>query len=133
MADITTKRDTLPNRTLLQGLLDDHLLLSAVVLCVLLIGYQLAVPLLQPPRIQPVTEWLRTVLAWPQVLVVAWVAVQLRRTQKPGAAAVSWAALALLSYAVGCTLWTIAHVAVNPQGVPIPSLPDLLFLLQYPC
>jgi signal transduction histidine kinase len=102
MADTAKERDPPPSRTLLQNLLGDRLLLSSFVVCVLLIGYQLTVTLLQPPWIKPVTDWLR-------------------------------AALALLSYAVGRTLWTIADVAVYPQGVPIPSLPDVFFILQYPC
>jgi signal transduction histidine kinase len=108
-------------------------LLSAFVICGLLIGYQLTVTILQVPWIKPATDWLRMALAWPQFLVVAWVSMRLSRAHQPGA--ISWrlGALAMLSYAVARTTWTIADVFVYPHGVPFPSLPDLFFILQYPC
>jgi signal transduction histidine kinase len=109
------------------------LLLSAFVVCILLIGYQLSVTLLQPPWIKPVTDWLRAALAWPQLLAVAWVAVHLLRTRQPGAVAWCCAALGLLSYAIARTTWTLADALIYPHGVPFPSLPDLFFILQYPC
>jgi signal transduction histidine kinase len=133
MAGTHATRVPPPRPTLLQNLLDDRVLLSAFVVCILLIGYQLSVTLLQPPWIKPVTDWLRTGLAWPQLLVVVWVAVRLLRTQQPGALAWSCAALGLLSYAIARTTWTIADVVLYPHGVPFPSLPDLFFILQYPC
>jgi signal transduction histidine kinase len=133
MADPCARRDVAPRYALLRCLLDDRLLLSAFLLCILLIAYQVSVTLIQPPWIKPVTNWLRTGLAWPQMLVVAWVAARLLRTHQPGAVAVSWGALGMLSYAVARTTWTIADVAVYPHGVPFPSLPDLFFILQYPC
>jgi signal transduction histidine kinase len=133
MADIRAKRDAAPRYALLRGLLDDRLLLSAFLVCTLLIAYQVSVIVLQPPWIKPVTDWLRTGLAWPQLLVVAWVAVSLLRTHQPGALAWCCGALGMLSYAVARTTWTIADVALYPHGVPFPSLPDLFFILQYPC
>jgi signal transduction histidine kinase len=99
----------------------------------LLIAYQVSVTLLQPTWIKPVTDWLRTGLAWPQLLVVAWVAVHLVRTHQPGAVAWCCAAVGMLFYAVARTTWTIADVVLDPKGVPFPSLPDLFFILQYPC
>jgi signal transduction histidine kinase len=122
-----------PSGTLLQNLRDDRVLLSAFVVCALLIGYQLSVTLLQPPWIKPVTDGLRAALAWPQLLVVVGLAVHLLRTHQPGAAAWCCAALGLLSYAVARTTWTLADALVYAHGVPFPSLPDLFFILQYPC
>ncbi|HEV2462028.1 MAG TPA: hypothetical protein VGS80_27050, partial [Ktedonobacterales bacterium] len=133
MADITAKRSPSPSRTVLQNILYDRVLLSAFVVCGLLIGYQLSVTLLQPPWIKPATDWLRTTLAWPQLLVVAWVAVHLLRIHGRDATAWYCAALGMLSYAVARTTWTIADVLIYPHGVPFPSLPDLFFILQYPC
>jgi signal transduction histidine kinase len=133
VADITAKRSPSPSRTVLQNILYDRVLLSAFVVCGLLIGYQLSVTLLQPPWIKPATDWLRTTLAWPQLLVVAWVAVHLLRIHGRDATAWYCAALGMLSYAVARTTWTIADVLIYPHGVPFPSLPDLFFILQYPC
>jgi signal transduction histidine kinase len=138
MADTHThasakRRDVVPRSALIRSILDDHVLLGAFLVCLLLIAYQLSVTLLQPPWVKPVTDWLRTGLAWPQLLVVAWVAVQLLCTRQPGAVTWCCVTLGMLSYAVARTLWTIADLALYPHGVPFPSLPDLFFLLQYPC
>lgn len=132
LADTRMKHHVAPRAALLKGVLNDHLLLSAFVVCLLLIGYQLSATVLQPPWVKPATDWLRTGLAWPQFVVMAWVAVQLRRTHRP-VAAICWGVLGLFFYAVARTLWTFADVAVYPHGVPFPSLPDLFFILQYPC
>jgi signal transduction histidine kinase len=132
MADTSRQRVPPPSRYLLRSLRDDRLLRGAFAVCVLLIGYQLSVTLLQPPWIKPVTDWLRTGLAWPQLLVVALLALHLLRTHQPGTATWWCVTLGLLSYTVGRTLWTLADVFVYPQGVPFPSLPDLFFILQYP-
>jgi signal transduction histidine kinase len=131
--DTSATRDPPPSRTLFQNVLGDRVLVGAFVVCALLIGYQLTVILLQPPWIKPATSWLRAALAWPQMLAVAWVALRLVRTRQPGALAWCFAALGLLSYAVARTTWTIADVFIFPHGVPFPSLPDLFFILQYPC
>ncbi len=133
MADTSGQHVPPPSRYLLHSLLDDHLLLGAFVVCALLIGYQLSVTMLQPPWIGPVTDWLRAGLAWPQLLVVALLALHLLRTREPGATAWCCVTLGLLSYATARTTWTLADVFIYPQGVPFPSLPDLFFILQYPC
>ncbi|HEV2461970.1 MAG TPA: histidine kinase dimerization/phospho-acceptor domain-containing protein, partial [Ktedonobacterales bacterium] len=132
MADASAQRIPPPSHTLLQHILYDRVLLAAFAVCVLLFGYQLSVILLQPPWIKPATDWLRTALAWPQLLVVTWVAVCAVRIR--GHDAVAWCCLALgmLSYAVARTTWTLADVLIYPHGVPFPSLPDLFFILQYP-
>src|SRR5260221_7070208 len=66
----------------------DRLLVSAFLLAGLLISYQLGVTLAHPPWIGPVTDWLRAVLAWPELAVVGGVTVWGPRT--PPADARSW-------------------------------------------
>jgi signal transduction histidine kinase len=133
MADIRVKRAAAPRYALLKSLLYDRLLLSAVLVCILLIAYQLTVTLVQPPWIEPVTNWLRTALAWPQLFIVAWVAVRLLRTHQPDAATWCWLALGVLFSTIGLTIWTLANQYVYPQGLPYPSLPNLFFILRDLC
>ncbi|HEX9412521.1 MAG TPA: hypothetical protein VF916_03380 [Ktedonobacterales bacterium] len=49
----------------IQWIWRDRVLRPAFLLCALLISYQLAVTLAQPPWIGPVTDWLRATLACP--------------------------------------------------------------------
>jgi len=133
MADTSAKRDPPPSHALLQDLLDDRLLLGAFVVCGLLIGYQLTVTLVRPPWIEPVADWQRTALAWPQLFIVAWVAVRLLRTHQPDAATWCWLALGVLFSTMGITIWTLANQYVYPQGLPYPSLPNLFFILRDLC
>jgi signal transduction histidine kinase len=133
MVDTGAMNGTPARSALLRDALADPVLVSAVMVCVFLIAYQLAVTLVQPPWIDPATNVLRTVLAWPQLLVAAWVALSLLRTHQPGAAPWCCVALGMLSYAVARTVWTVAEVPAYPHGVPFPSLSDLFILLQYPC
>jgi signal transduction histidine kinase len=125
-------RTTTTVRALLRALQEDRVLLSAFVLSALLISFQLTITLVQPSWIGPMTDWLRTALAWPQFLVVAWVAVNLQRTAHRFAPAWTFTALGMLSYAVARTLWTLADMRTYPQGVPVPSRAAFFFLLQYP-
>jgi signal transduction histidine kinase len=133
MANTSAQFDSPQGCALLQDPFDDHVLLGACVVCMLLIGYQLSVTLVQPPWIEPVTNWLRTALAWPQLFIVAWVAVRLLRTQEPHAATWCWLALGVLFSTVGLTIWTLANQYVYPQGLPYPSLPNLFFCLRDLC
>jgi len=110
----------------------DRLLLGAFAVCALLIGYQMAVTLLQPPWIGVVTDWLRTVLAWLALLVVGYVAWWTSRAHRPDAPAWWFCAAALLSYAIALTMWTVEDAFIYPHGVPFPILSDLFFALQYP-
>ena len=123
---------TTTGRALLRALKEDPVLLSAFLLSALLIGFQLTITLVQPSWISPITNVLRTALAWPQFLVVAWGAVSLQRAARRFAAAWMFAALGMLSYAIARTLWTIAGMTVYPEGIPFPSFAAPLFLLQYP-
>jgi signal transduction histidine kinase len=110
----------------------DRVLRSAFLIAGLLIGYQLVVTLLQPPWIGPVTDWLRAALAWPELAVVVGVTVWLTRIHRPGARSAWMLSLALFSYTLARTLWTIADQLIFHQGVPFPTFPDLFFVLQYP-
>ena len=134
MENVSPRNYPPPRHPLLQSLLHDPVLVSAFVVCILLIGYQFTVTLLQPPWIKSVTDWLRTTLSWPEVAIVVGVAaIYISRRQRRNAVVTCCLALGLLSYAIGRTIWTIADVFVYPHGVPFPSLPDLFFILQYPC
>jgi signal transduction histidine kinase len=107
-------------------------LLSAFLIAGVLIGYQLAVTVLQPPWIGPVTDWLRAALAWPELVVAVGVTLRLTRTHHPGARSGWMLSLALLSYTLARTLWTVANQLIFHHGVPFPTFPDLFFVLQYP-
>jgi signal transduction histidine kinase len=112
---------------------DDALLRIAFLAAGLLLAYQLAVTLLQPPWIGPVTDWLQALVAWSGLLVVGLVSRWLTRTGQPGVARPLWLASAgLLAYALGRTVWLVQNQVLFPHQVPSPSWPDLFFALQYP-
>jgi signal transduction histidine kinase len=112
---------------------DDGVLRIAFLTVGLLLAYQLAVILLQPAWIDPVTDWLQALVAWLGVLVV--VLVSLRFTQMGELAARFWWLMSagLLSYAVGRIVWLVEDQFLFPHHVPIPSWSDVFFVLQYPC
>jgi signal transduction histidine kinase len=112
--------------------LRDRLLLIAFAIAALLIAYQIIVTLLQPSWIGSVTDWLRAVLAWPELVIVAGVSLWLTRTQHPAARSWWMWSAALLSYATARTLWTVSDQLIFHHGVPFPTFPDLFFVLQYP-
>jgi signal transduction histidine kinase len=115
-----------------QRLLRDPLVLSACVVCALLISYQVIVTRYYPPWIGPVTDWLRSALAWPELLIVVLVSRRLSRIHHPAARSWWMWSAALLSYAVARTLWSVYDQVIYHQGVPFPTFPDLFFILQYP-
>jgi signal transduction histidine kinase len=121
-----------PRTSPFRWLYRDGVLLGAFLIVGLLIGYQLVVTLLQPPWIGPVTDWLRAVLAWPELAVVVGVALWATRTHRPDASSAWMLGLALFSYTVARTLWSVANQLIYHQGVPFPTFPDLFFVLQYP-
>jgi signal transduction histidine kinase len=118
----------------LRRLLYDPLVLSALVVCVVLITYEMEVTLVQPARVGPVTDWLRTALAWPQFLIVVWVS--LRLSHNHHSATRSWWmwSVALLFYAVAQTLWGLSDQLIFHYVylAPISALSDVFFLVQYP-
>ena len=110
----------------------DPALYGVVMISVLLIAFQVAVILLKPSWAIPVTDWLRTVLAWAAWLVVLLISQWLRQSHR--VLARSWwvGSLALLFHAVARTIWAVDDQIITPGYVPFPSLPDLFFFLQYP-
>jgi hypothetical protein len=63
---------------------------------------------------------------------VVGVTLWLTRTHQADARSWWMLSLALLSYTLARTLWTIADQDIFPHGVPFPFFPDLFFVLQYP-
>jgi hypothetical protein len=116
----------------LRWLRHDRLLVIAVVICGLLIGYELGVTLLHPAWIGSATDWLRAALAWPELLVLVAVSYWFSRQYPAPAAATLMLSAAFLAYAVARTIWTVDDQLVYHHGVPFPILPDLFFVLQYP-
>jgi signal transduction histidine kinase len=111
----------------------DRALRIAILTVGLLLAYQLAVTLLQPTWIGPVTDWLQALIAWSGLVVV--VLVSRWFTQAGLLIARSWWSVSagLLCYALASTIWLVEDVFLFPNQVPIPSWHDLFFLLQYPC
>src|SRR5262249_53146861 len=121
-----------PQPDFAQWLWHDRLLRSVVVCCSLLLGAQLVLTLLHPSWIGPVTDWLLTALTWPELAVVIYATLWLHHAHWAGA--LSWWLLsaALLCYAVARTLWTVDEQLILHYDLPFPSVPDLVFALQYP-
>ena len=115
-----------------RDLLHDRLLLGIVVACALLLGFQLALLLSQPPWIGPVTDWLRAALSWPELAIMVAVSLWLSRRHRPEALAWWLFSGGALCYAIARTWWMLDDTLIYHHGVPFPSLPDLFFVLQYP-
>src|SRR5260221_13656106 len=101
----------------------DRLLLGAVAACTLLLGFQLVMTLRQPPWIGPVTDWLRTALAWPELLIL--VAASRWLTRRRRLAAVSWWLFSggTFCYAFARPWWTVDDTLLSHHGVPFPLPP----------
>ena len=99
-------------------------MLSAVVLCGLLLGFQLVVTLLHPAWAAPVTDWLLTVLAWPELAVVVYLSLRLSRPHRPDALAWWLVSAALLAYAIARTAWTVDDYLIFHHDLPFPSFSD---------
>ncbi len=104
---------------------------SFVVVGVLIVS-QLVVTVLHPAWIGAETDWLRAALAWPQLAVVVSASVWLTRARRPEARSWWFLSLAMFSYTIARTLWTIDDRFIYPNHVPFPILADGFFLLQYP-
>src|SRR5260221_8267510 len=63
----------------------DWLLLSALLVVGLLVGYQLGGTVLTPPWAAAVTGWLRAAIAWPEVFLLLPLSVLLTRPGRPEA------------------------------------------------
>jgi signal transduction histidine kinase len=98
-----------------------------------LLAYQLAVTLLQPAWIGPVTDWLHVLVAWAGLLVTVWLSRWFTRHGQLVARSWWWVSAGLLSYALARTLWLIEDQFLIPYEVPQPFWHDLFRFLQYPC
>ncbi len=115
--------------SLVQG---DPLLKGAVGVALVIMAYQLVVMVLRPSWLPVATDWLRASSAWLEMIPLALASYALYRTRRPGALAWFMLALAMLSYTFAQTTWAILDEIVEPGNVPVPSLADLFYLLQYP-
>ena len=115
-----------------QGLWADSVLRSGFLAVMLLLAYQLVVTLLHPIWIGAVTDWLRTLLAWPTLLGVVLLSSWLTHAGRWSARSWWLVSAALLFYAVGRTLRTAENQFFVPNHHSFPSLPDVFSLLQYP-
>jgi signal transduction histidine kinase len=110
----------------------DRLLLGALAICALLFSVRLFLTLTQPTWSGPFIDWMRTALAWPELLVVLVASLWLSRVHWRGATSWWMWSAALLTYAVARTLWLVGDQIIYHQKTPFPILPDYLFMLQYP-
>jgi signal transduction histidine kinase len=117
---------------LLQRFWQDPLLLSALLFSGMLLIYQLIVTLLHPAWGGSITDWLRAALAWPELAVMLMVSGWASKTHQPEARAWWILGVALLSYTVARTLWSVEDQILYPDHAPFPSFPDPFFMLQYP-
>lgn len=116
-----------------QRLWDDAVLRIAFLAVGLLLVYQLAVTLLQPAWIGPVTDWLQMLVAWSGLTVAVLLSRWFTRHSQLIARSWWWVCAGLLSYAVSRTLWLVENQFLSPRQVPNPSWLDLFVSLQYPC
>jgi signal transduction histidine kinase len=112
---------------------DDPVLRVAFLTAGLLLAYQLAVTLLQPAWIGPVTDWLQMLVAWSGVLVAVLLSRWFARNRSLVARSWWFVSAGLFSYALARTLWLIENQFLTPHRVPQPSWLDLFFFVQYPC
>ncbi len=110
----------------------EPLVASAVVVSILIMIYEIFVIVAKPPWAAAATDWVRASLSWVELLPVLLAAIVLYRHRKPGAVAWTMFATAMLSYAIAQTTWAILDRIVMPNNVPVPSLADLFYLIQYP-
>lgn len=111
----------------------DPALSGAFLIVVLVTGYQLAVTLLRPPWLEPVSAWLLAVLAWLETLGMALFSWWASRANRPEALSGWLLSAALCFFAIAQTLWLIGHEVLFTDSAPVPWWSDLFFLLQFPC
>jgi hypothetical protein len=121
-------------QSFIDWMFSDPVILSFSGIALLMILYQLALMILRPAlvNISTSTDWLRACLAWLELIPVYLAAQSLSRFRRPTALAWWMFALAMLSYAVAQSLWSIYDQIIFPGSVPFPFWDDLFYLLQYP-
>lgn len=110
----------------------EPLLTGAIILCLLLMGYQLTMLVLKPAWLSPATDWGRVSLAWLELIPVLAVGVKLYRSRQTDALAWLLFAATMFCYTLGETTWLVLNDFVELNTTPVPSLADLFYLLQYP-
>jgi signal transduction histidine kinase len=110
----------------------DPWLLGVALFCGALLIYQLVVTLVHPPWVSAVTDWMRAALSWPALFVMTLTSVTASRTHRPEARAWWMLNIALLSYTLARTLWSVWDQIFYPDHAPFPAFPDIFFMLQYP-
>jgi signal transduction histidine kinase len=110
----------------------DRLLLCALAVCAVLISTRLWLTIAQPSGSGSIINWMRAVLAWPELLIVLAASLWLSRAHWRGA--ISWWmwSAGLLAYAIARTAWTVDDQITYHGRVPFPIAADYLFMLQYP-
>jgi signal transduction histidine kinase len=111
----------------------DRLLLGVVAACIVLLSFQLLVILLQPPWGGPTTDWLRAALVWPELLIMVTVSCWLSCRRRLEALVWWLFSGGVLCYAIARTWWTVDAALSYHSSAPFPILPDLFFVLQFPC
>jgi signal transduction histidine kinase len=111
---------------------DDPMLRAAFLTVGLLLAYQLAVTLLHPPWIGPVTDWLQVLVAWSGLLVAVLLSRWFARNSQLIARSWWFVSAGLFSYALARTLWLIENQFLTLHHVPQPSWLDLFIFVQYP-
>ncbi len=110
----------------------DPLLKTTVYAALGLLLYQLTVMVLRPSWLPVATDWLRASAAWLETVPLGLASYALHRRRRPGALAWCMLTLAMVAYTLAQTTWAILDQIVEPGNVPVPSLADLFYLLQYP-
>jgi signal transduction histidine kinase len=108
------------------------LLPSAFLVAGVIILYQLVVTILQPDWLGAVTDWLRSALSLPELLIVVLVSWQLTRRHAPEVRSWWMLSAAFVSYTIARNFWTIDGRFIYAGHVPFPTYPDIFFILQYP-
>ncbi len=121
-----------PSPGVVQHLWRDPVLLLAFLIAGVVIFYQLVVTIVQPAWLGAVTDWLRAVLSWPELLVVVLVSWRLTHLRSPEIRSWWMLSAAFVSYTIARNYWTIDNRFVYPNHVPFPTYPDIFFILQYP-
>src|SRR5690348_288562 len=103
----------------------DFWLLGAALFCGALLVYQLIVTLIHPAWGGSVTDWMRAALAWPGLFIMVLASVTASRTRRPEARAWWMLSIALLSYTLARTLWSVWDQIFYPNHAPFPSFPDI--------
>lgn len=108
------------------------LLTGAIVVSILIMLYEVIVVLVKPSWLAMATDWVRASLSWVELVPVLLTATLLYRHRKPGTLAWTMFAAAMLSYAIAQTTWAILDQIIVRGNVPVPSLANLFYLIQYP-